>query len=274
VIEHSKPWLTNKEFEAIQRVLNSGQISHGNLSYELEDKISSILKKQKTFLTGSGSSALYLILKILKIGDGDEVILPTYVCENVLQAVRHAGATPVLCDIGEYWVMDADSITPLITKHTKAIVLVHIFGINAWNEEFKNINIPIIEDICQSFGAPEDKKVTGTNTSWAFGSLHGTKCIGAGYGGFVSISDSNNLAESIKNDEIYGLLGSVSNLHAAVALSILDRYDEILERRSVIANYYFQKMPYELTKKIRDISSKTMYFRFPLCANRPWSEIY
>ena len=68
LIEHSKPWLTNKEFLAVQSVLADGQISEGKISRELENKISSILKKKKTFLTDSGSSALYLILKILKSG--------------------------------------------------------------------------------------------------------------------------------------------------------------------------------------------------------------
>ena len=270
MIPHSQPWITSKELIELDTILKTFEISPGKLNVELAEKISRNLSKRRTLLTASGSSSLYLILTLMNIGVGDEVIIPTYVCESVLHAIRLRGATPILCDIGEFWVMTYQNVRPLITKRTKAIILVHIFGINAWNEDFLSIKIPVIEDICQAFELNKGDSMPGTNTPYAFGSFHGTKCIGAGSGGFASFSSEKFIDDTINANSDWKILGTMSNLHASIALSILDKYEEILSKRLHIANQYFKKMPPHATDKLNKISNKTMYFRFPLISSMSW----
>ena len=241
VIPHSQPWITSKELMELDKIIKTLEISPGKLNDKLSEKISQNLSKKKTILTASGSSSLYLILTLMNIGVGDEVIIPTYVCESVLHAIRFCGATPVLCDIGEFWVMTYTNVAPLITKRTKAIILVHIFGINAWSEDFRNVKIPIIEDICQAFNHMKHGSIAGSNTPYAFGSFHGTKCIGAGNGGFASFSDDKFIEYAINANSDWKILGTMSNLHSSIALSILDKYEDLLNNRLYIAEQYLKK---------------------------------
>jgi len=196
--------------------------------------------------------------------------LPTYVCQNVYDAVVAAGSTPVLCDIGEAWYLRADSVRHLITAKTKGIIWVHIFGIQADAEEIFGLGIPVIENCCQSFRPKE----IGTEIKYArrvsFVSFHATKLLTTGEGGMV-LSDDINFIERIRALKGGGNVAvakrfscPLTDLQAALGLSQLSQYDWFLERRKEIAARYFQALgdcPVRLPHHVR---SRSIFFRFPV----------
>jgi len=131
MISHSKPFLIDKDYLAIQKVLQSGMIAEGEVVAEFENAVAEYLGMAGGVATSSGTMALFLALKALDISHGDEVIIPTYVCRAVLDAVNYTGATPVLCDVGDDWCMNVETVKRHITKQMRAIILVHTFGISA-----------------------------------------------------------------------------------------------------------------------------------------------
>jgi UDP-4-amino-4-deoxy-L-arabinose-oxoglutarate aminotransferase len=269
-IPHSRPCLTELDHEAIVSVLKTGMIAEGPLVAEFEQAVAQYTGFKASVAMSSGTAALYLTLLALGIGEGDEIILPTYVCQNVYDAVVAAGSTPVLCDIGEAWYLRADSVRHLITAKTKGIILVHIFGIQADAEEIFGLGIPVIENCCQSFRPKE----IGTEIKYArrvsFVSFHATKLLTTGEGGMV-LSDDINFIERIRALKGGGNVAvakrfscPLTDLQAALGLSQLSQYDWFLERRKEIAARYFQALgdcPVRLPHHVR---SRSIFFRFPV----------
>jgi dTDP-4-amino-4,6-dideoxygalactose transaminase len=248
-------------------------LSRGDQMLKMEQDLAAYLNKKYALFTGNGTQAQMLILKSLGIGPGDEVILPTYVCDKVWKGVTAIGANPVLCDVGENGVMSSAEIAPKITIKTKAIILVHIFGINAWTEDLSAFNIPIIEDICQSFGSIKYENRTGTFTSYAFTSFHGTKALGLGEGGMLFVNDEAQFEEIKRLKANLGFVTSGTEITAAMGNAQLGRYQIGLERRKEIAMDYLHSIPKELNTWANAIVGKSMHFRYVLKSNKDWETI-
>ena len=248
-------------------------LSRGEQMLSMEHAMAEYLNKKHALFTGNGTQAQMLLLKSLGIGPGDEVILPTYVCDKVWKGVVAIGAIPVLCDVGENGVMTHAQLLPKITTKTKAIILVHIFGINAWTRELADFNIPIIEDICQSFGSIEPKKRTGTYTNYAFTSFHGTKALGLGEGGMLFLNDASQF-ENIKDLKAsMGFVTSGTEIIAAMGNIQFSRYQSGLERRREIALEYLRGIPNELNTWAKATANGSMHFRYVLSSNKDWETI-
>lgn len=274
IIPHSKPYLSQKDFLAVQKLITSGMIAEGTSTCKFESRIASYLKIKYVKACSNGTSALILILKSLNIGKNDEVILPTYVCKNVLQAVILVGATPVLCDVSEEWVMTVQNVTPLITTKTKAIIVVHIFGIVADLESFLKLGINIIEDACQSFGSKHQNKYTGTVGIAGFFSFHATKCLTTGEGGAVVTSDFNlyKKINSLVTNNISPY--RISDLQSTLGISQLSQYNNFLFRRRKLAENYFNELTACNIKLPEIIKNKSIFFRFPiLLVNQSFQKI-
>src|SRR5258706_10348748 len=99
-VQHSKPWLPESCSAAVAAALRSGMIGQGEKTREFERAASAWVGAEGGVAVGSGSAAIFLSLAALGAGRGSEVILPTYVCPSVMEAVATSGATPVLCDAG------------------------------------------------------------------------------------------------------------------------------------------------------------------------------
>jgi perosamine synthetase len=264
MISHSQPWITESELDATKSVLSSGMLFKGTISIALEKQMANYLNKSFSLATGNGTQAMMLLLSGMGIGPGDEVILPSYVCDKVYFGVIRLGARPVLCDIGNQWVMTYDSVKKVVSDKTAAIILVHIFGINAWDNDFENLNIPIIEDLCQSFGHIDPFKRTGRYSRFSFTSFHGTKCIQSGEGGMLFCEDEqvfNTIKEKVHT---WPEITHYSDLQAAPALAILNRYDDILSIRNTIASRFMDEFPKDLIDRSKIPSLNSMFFRFPL----------
>jgi len=270
IIAHSKPSLSAKDRKAIDAVLSSGMVAEGNLVRRFEHRISQYLNLLGGVATSSGTDALYLALRALEIGDDDEVIIPTYVCRAVWDAVKATGALPVLSDIGEDWCMNLNTIRPWITKRTKAIIVVHTFGIMADVAPICDLGIPIIEDSCQAFGVKIGGELGRTLGKLCVLSFHATKLLTTGEGGMVLTNDEDLLKRLRGFKESKGIPSTIryrqpmSDLQAALGLSQFARYEEFLDRRSFIADYYLTHLkgfPIKLPHHVRD---RSIFFRFPV----------
>lgn len=270
IISHSKPHLTAADHGAITTVLKSKMIAEGTLVRDFERALSQYLGLKGGVATPSGTGALFLALKALEVGENDEVILPTYVCRSVWDAARATGARPILCDVGDDWCMNLDTIKPCVTSKTKAIIIVHTFGIMADVGPICEIGIPVIEDCCQSLGARSYGRMAGTFGQLAVVSFHATKLLATGEGGMVLTDDAdllrklNLLKHGGKESPATRYRQPLSDLQAALGLSQLRRYDSFLQRRRLIADYYFdhlKNLSIRLPYLIRD---RSIFFRFPL----------
>jgi perosamine synthetase len=270
IIAHSKPLLAAEDQKAIETVLKSGMVGEGDLVREFERAVSKYLGLTEGVATCSGTDALFLALKSLGIGDRDKVIIPTYVCRSVWNAVRATGAEAVLCDIGEDWCVNEDSVKRHMTRRTKAIVVVHTFGIMADVAPICKLGIPVIEDSCQALGARWDGRMAGTFGDFCVLSFHATKLLTTGEGGMVLANDKRwlsrlrNLKQEKEMRNVVHYRKPLSDLQAALGLSQLARYEDFLKRRRLIADYYFthlRTLPVELPYHIRH---RSIFFRFPL----------
>jgi len=279
IIPHSMPHITSEDQTAIDAVLRSGMIAEGELVERFEHAVSEYLGMAGGVATSSGTTALFLALKGLDVGEGDEVIIPSYVCRSVWDAVSGTGAQPVLCDIGEDWCMNIHTIKPHITRKTKAIVLVHIFGIVADADPLFSLSIPLIENCAHAFGARYENRTAGTLGQVSITSFHATKLLTTGEGGMALTNDLSilrkmkDLKQGNSNSLTIRYLYPMTDLQAALGLSQLARYNDFLHRRKEIADYYFSELsdlPLLLPHGIRD---KSIFFRFPLRTKKNFEEL-
>ena len=270
MIPHSQPYISHNQIDLVNKSLEAAMVSSGARTMDFEVAHANLIGKRFGIACGSGTQGLVAILKELNIGKGDEVILPSYVCEKVAEGIIFVGAKPVLCDIETSWVMTPNSVRPHISTKTKAIILVHIFGIDAWDNNFNKFGVPIIEDICQALGRFDGQKGPGSYTDWAFTSFHGTKVITTGQGGMAfsnSIQSSQAIRRTIKNV----FLNDFSDLQAALGLAQLSEFKYILQRRKTISEVYLTQLPEHLIIETKNLN--TMFFRFPIKFDGDWEII-
>jgi len=161
-----------------------------NAKEKLKSEISKYfgVNEDNIILTGSGRHALKLALQILNIKKSDEVIIPSFICPSVGEAVLAVGATPVFVDVDEgSFNISPDITEEAISEKTKAIVVAHIGGIPVKIDEFvkisKKYDIPLIEDCAQSFGAKYNGILTGLFGDFGFFSFGISKNINGVAGG-------------------------------------------------------------------------------------------
>jgi len=267
-IPHSRPWIDQSDRTAVDAVLRSGLIAQGRQVEKFEAKVASYGGAAGGVATASGTSALALALRAVGARAGAEVVLPTYVCGNALQAIRQTGATPILCDVGEFWNMTPATVRPRITKKTAAIVAVHTFGTRCDIGGLAALGVPVVEDACQRFtrehgGRPSHAAATVY-------SFHATKCLATGEGGMVVAVDAKlvEAARRLRDGTGRALedrLGPpMSDLQAALGLSQLARYGRFLKIRRALAQRYRDAFPALLTSALAACESGNIFFRFPL----------
>lgn len=238
-------------------------LSYDAISKSLETEMAAYLNKNYALQTGNGTQAQFILLKAMGIGPGDEVIIPTYACDKVLKGILATGAKPVLCDVNPFWIMDEQTIYKHVNNKTKAIILVHIFGINAFKEELRDFNVPVIEDICQSFGGTP-KVRTGTQTGYAFTSFHGTKMLSSGEGGMLFVNEDYIFEKCVSIQKQFGLLSRGSDLGASILLKQFNRISENLSLREQILKRYLAELPEKLIARFKTVESRSNGYRFLL----------
>lgn len=261
IIPHSNTTLTKKDFDVVKSSLKSGITTAHNKVELFKKEFQNYVEKEYIELYSSGSCALYELFLGLDIQKNDEILIPSYICDSVKRGILKCGAVPIYYDNEQNsWIGSYAEISKKVTKNTKVIVLNHTFGIRYDLEEIKkltSLNISLIED-CAHFISNEKKDIEISNLFRAsFYSFNATKLLATGEGGAVCTNDKDLAKELFKNK----LDNGISDLNASLGLSQLEQYDEFLEQRKKIANYYFDSLG-DISKDLKKYSS--IYFRFPI----------
>jgi len=255
-----KPFLDANDRASICDAFDSGWISSkGEKITEFEQDFSHYIGMKFGTSTSNGTTALHLALSALGIGRNDEVIVPDFTFVSPINAVIYQHARPVLVD-AEYltWGIDPDKIRKNITRRTKAIIAVHIYGNSARIKEISEIakenNIYLIEDCAESIGAKYNKKNVGTFGDISCFSFYGNKIITTGEGG-MCLTNNAELDEKMKIlrdhgmnpamrywHDVIGYNYRMTNLQAALGLSQLSKIDEILFKKRKIAQIYSENL--------------------------------
>lgn len=232
-IPFSPPDISNEEIEAVSEVLKSGWITTGPKTKMLEKKLSEYTNTPKTVCLNSATAALELILRVLKIGEGDEVIVPALTYTASCSVIYHVGATPILVDINkENFEMDYDLLAEKITKKTKAIIPVDLCGIPCdYDRIFKIVEekkylfvpngkyqeklgrIAVVTDAAHALGSVYKGKKVGSISDFSAFSFHAVKNFTTAEGGSVTWRENPKFdnEELYKEFQIYSLHGQTKD---------------------------------------------------------------
>ena len=232
--------------EAIEGVLESAEFILGPNVAAFEREAADYLGVRDSVGVANGTDALVLVLDALGVGSGDEVICPAFTFYATAEAIARRGATPVFADVDTSTMnLDPEDVAARITKRTKAILAVHLFGRPAPLAELTQLGVPVIEDAAQAFGSPDIGR-TGIASTFSFYPTKNLFCIGDG--GLVSTDDAG-LAERVRmlrfhgsrdkvDFELIGYNSRLDELQAAVLRIFLGELDGwVAQRREAAARY-------------------------------------
>jgi perosamine synthetase len=252
----NRPDLTGREREYLLECIDTGWISsEGPFVQRFETEMSRKTGRQHGIAVANGSVALDVAVAALGIGSGDEVIMPAFTIISCAASVVRAGAIPVLVDSDpETWNMDVSKVAQKITARTKAIMVVHIYGLPVDMGPILELadrhRVHIIEDAAEMHGQTWKSRPCGSFGSISTFSFYSNKHVTTGEGGMV-LTDDAKLAErcrSLRNlcflpdrrfvHEELGWNFRMTNMQAALGLAQLERLDEFVARkRSMGARY-------------------------------------
>lgn len=261
VIAHSRPTLGPEEERAAVRVFRSGMVGGGKEVELFERELEEAVGRGRAVAVHTGSAALHLALLGLGIGPGDRVILPTYTCAAVMNAVRYTGAEGVLADVSpDTCNLDPDDVKRRLRAGTKAIIAPHMMGRPAPVRELRALGVPVVEDCAMALGAR-----VGREGDVAAYSFYATKMIATGHGGAVLARDRavvRRIADLVDYDnrEDYRVRYNyrMSALTAAVGRAQLAKVADFVKRRRRIADYYHG------TLELGDPPAGHVFYRFVL----------
>ncbi len=206
MIPIAKPLIGKEEQNAVQQVLASAMIASGPKTVEFEKQFAKYVDTNHALATTSGTTALHLGLLTLGITHGDEVIVPSFSFIASVNSILFCNAKPVFCDVDpDSFTLDVNKIKPLITKKTKAIMPVHLYGqpadMNPLFDLAEEHDLFIIGDAAQAHGAVYNDKMVGSFGDLECFSFYPTKNMTTGEGGMIT-TNNDELAEranSIRN---------------------------------------------------------------------------
>jgi len=261
----ARPWLTGKEIEAVEEVLESRWWIQGPKVEEFEKRFAEYIGTKYAVAVNSCTAALHVSLAALSVGARDEVIAPTFSFIASANAILHQNARPVLADIDpKTYNINVDDLKKRITKKTKAIIPVHQFGQPADMDQIMDLaerhNIPVIEDAACAHGAKyHGKNVGGIGRAGCF-SFHPRKVICTGEGGIITTNDDElaeracmirshgmtsetwirTVSKSVKlpRFSVLGYNYRMSDIAAAIGLIQLKHINEAVEKRIKVAERY------------------------------------
>ena len=252
MIRLTKPLLAAEELAEVALVLNSGYLSRGPKVVEFEGAIASYLGVKHAIAVSSGTAALHLSVLALGLEPSDEVIVPDFTFPATANAVVLAGSKPIFCDIGlNSFNLDPDEVERAITRHTKALIPVHQFGLAAEMEAISKLarerGIIIIEDAACSLGAAYRGQKCGTFGLVSCFSFHPRKITTTGEGGVV-VTNDDRIAAKIRALRHHGMDDGdfsfpgfnyrMSDLNAAVGVAQMRRITDLIESRRKLATAY------------------------------------
>lgn len=237
MIPHSRPWITEADVAAVVRRLSSGMIGAGSAVEELERKLAARYGVDEVVATGSGSQAMLLALEALELTRGAQVVMPTYVCPELLGVMDKAGLVSVYADVCTDYLLNEHDPS-LDGGAVQAIILPSLFGRRAALPQGLRAGVHVIHDWAQYLPPAGSDPDVGI----AILSFGATKVIAAGEGGAVLVRDpelGRRVRRAKFREGAYSpQLFAISDLQATLALAQLERADEVIARRREIAASY------------------------------------
>jgi perosamine synthetase len=256
VIPVNEPLLDGGEKEFLIQCIESGWISsEGPFVAEFEEKFSRLVSRKHGIAVCNGTAALDVAVEALEIGPGDEVIVPSLTIISCIHQILRAGARPVFVDAdATTWNMDVSQVEARISPRTRAIMVVHLYGLpvdlGPVLDIAKRHNLKVIEDAAEAIGQTYRGKPCGSFGDISVFSFYPNKHITTGEGGMI-VTNDDQLAErcrSLRNlcfqpqrrfvHESLGWNYRMTNLQAALGLAQLVRLDEFVARKRAMGAAY------------------------------------
>ena len=250
--------LRQGELNAVERVIRSGWYILGNEVKHFEDAWASTCGATHAIGVANGMDAIEVGLRALGIGAGDEVITTTMSAFATVLAIVRAGATPVLADIDPTTaLLSRASVESCITKKTRAVLLVHLYGqvrdMDEWIKLCANHNILLLEDCAQSHLAHSHGRVAGTFGEWGAYSFYPTKNLGALGDAGALVTNREDVATNARvllnygqskryHHPKLGLNSRLDEIQAAILSVRLNLLSQYTLRRKNIARTYFEQI--------------------------------
>jgi len=275
ILNHS-PSISKEELKVIKECLDEGWVSSAGpyverFQKDLEKTVSNEKANGYAACVVNGTCAIHAALELLKIGPGDEVILPSLTFIASRNAIFHAGAIPAYIDSDrDTWQMDPKEVEKAITPRTKAILPVHLFG-NACDldpilEIAKAHKLHVIEDAAEALGSTYQGVHCGLHGNLGILSFNGNKIVTTGGGGAIITQNENlrnraleltnqgRLLDSGEYDEtIVGYNYRLTSLQAAFGIAQLTRFQEFMESKKRIFNQYQERLSKHSEIKFQEI---------------------
>ncbi len=258
-VNQFQPYIGNEEYEAIKSCFDINWITEGPKSKEFSEKLLKLMDANYGVFAQNGTIALYLGLRAIDVGPGDEVIVPNFTFIASANAVEMCGAKPVFVDINiEDLQINVNDCERVLTEKTKAIMPVHLFGLSANMDEVMKFanenNLKVIEDAAQAIGVTWGGKHCGTFGDVGSWSFFADKTITTGEGGYVNTDDEEiynkmmylrNQGRLNRGSFIHPEIGynfRITDIHAAIGLVQLNKLDHIIGRKLELLQMYKDRL--------------------------------
>lgn len=261
----NEPLLNGNEKKYLSECIDTGWISsEGPFVKKLENQLSMYFGRKHGIAVTNGTVAIDIAIDALELNEGDEIIMPTFTIISCITGILRKKCIPVFIDqLADTWNMDVSQIERKITPKTKAIMVVHIYGLpvnmNPVLKIAEKYHLKIIEDAAEMHGQEYFGKKCGSFGDISTVSFYPNKHITTGEGGMI-FTDDDNIAErcrSLRNlcfipEQRFlhyelGYNARMSNLQAAVGVAQFERIDEFIVKKRLIGELY--------QSKLKDISS-------------------
>ncbi len=260
IIDMAKPELDQSDINEVLEVLSSGRLALGPKAQEFEEIMAEYIGVKYAVAVSSGTSALHILIRALGVGPGDEVLVPSFTFASTVNVALYEKAKPVFVDIEpETYNLDPNDLQKKITKKTKAVLGVDVFGHPAeWDEILKvaeRYNLKIIDDSCEALGAEYKGRKIGQFGDAACFAFYPNKQITTGEGGIIVTNNSeiHTLARSLRNqgrDEMgswlehkrLGYNYRMDEMSAALGVSQLKKIETFLAKRENVAGAYTERL--------------------------------
>lgn len=296
------PQFDDRNIKDITEILTTGKVNYwtGRKGFQFEANFSEWIGSKYAISCSSGTSAVHIAVSALNIGPGDEVIVPSYTFIATSFAVLQAGAIPVFCDVTPDHTLDPLKIEALITKRTKAIIVVHLYGVvcdmDAIMAIAKKHHLRVIEDSAQCLGGKHKGRKVGTIGDVGTFSFCQSKHFTTGGEGGIVVTNDENLSWECKAFRDHGFdvkrkidlltleeqtfhvhnrIGfnyRMTEIQSAIGINELSRFDSWnLPKRKEFAKIYdaaFIDMPEILSIPFNSPDRENAYWLYPLVLNR------
>lgn len=250
------PLLDGNEKKYVSDCIETGWISsEGQYVKDFEKNFSKIVDRKYACAVTNGTAALDVSFDAIGLSEGDEVILPSFTIISCIHQIIKSGATPILVDSDiNTWNMNVSEIESKISKNTKAILIVHIYGITVDVDPIlqlaKKYNLIVIEDAAEVIGQTYKGRQCGSFGDISTFSFYPNKHITTGEGGMVLTNNKNiydkvaslrNLCFQPKNRFVHERLGwnlRMTNIQAAIGVAQLESLDRFIKKKRLIGNLY------------------------------------